>query len=67
MARKILNLKPGQLVSYNGFKHNVEEVYSYIAYLREVQTNKRICVCLGDLVIAGLESPVGNQWFYSGK
>lgn len=62
MARKIISIKKGDTIPYGGYMHEVVDLYSYIAYLKECRTGKVICVCLGDLVISGIESPTGVYW-----
>lgn len=55
MRRRIVNIKWGQVVTYMGRKYEVARTFTYIAYLRDVETKKVICVGVGDLVMAGLE------------
>jgi len=55
-GRRINNLEPFTEVRYFDDKYEVMRVYSHIAYLRNLKTNEEICVNLGDLVMAGLES-----------
>lgn len=58
MARRIINTRFGQEVTYNGKKMIVIDVYPHIAYLKDLATDEIICVCLGDLVTAGIEPSV---------
>lgn len=58
--RKITKLKAGKQVNYLGHTCIVNRVYPHIAYLKIVETGEVICVCLGDLVIAGLEPSMIN-------
>lgn len=62
MARKIISIKKGDKIPYDGYMNEVIDLYSYIAYLKECKSGKVKCVCLGDLVIAGIESPNGMYW-----
>ena len=55
MERRITKLKQGTEVRYFDHKCYVDEVYSHIAYLHDTTTAEMFCVCLGDLVMAGLE------------
>lgn len=55
MARFITSLRLGQIVNYNNRKCMVVDIYPAIAYLKDTETDKVFCVCLGDLVIAGIE------------
>ena len=55
MARRITALKPGLEINYLSEKYTVQEVYTYMAYLRHNTTGQVICVDVGDLVVAGIE------------
>lgn len=55
MGRHIVNMYIGDQVMYDGVRHEVTQVYPYIAYLKNLDTGKEFCVCLGELVIAGLQ------------
>lgn len=59
MARTITNIKKGDDVEFKGRHHVVKRVYPGIAYLED--DDKVItCVCLGELVVAGLEPSAVN-------
>lgn len=55
MGRRITNMYIGDEVMYGGTRHEVTQVYPYIVYLKNMDTKKEFCVCLGELVIAGLQ------------
>ena len=58
MERRI-GLKVGQIVNYMGKKCEVERVFPYIAYLKDLNTLEVMCCGMGDLVIGGVE-PCGR-------
>lgn len=66
MGRSITRLRPGTEVRYFGHTCDVQDVYPHIAYLWDVVEQERICVCLGDLVMAGVEpsSPPPANFYY---
>lgn len=55
MGRRIMTLLPGKEITYMNEKYVVDKLYTYIAYLRHIDTGIVICVGVGDLVIAGIE------------
>lgn len=54
--RRITNLKIFEEINYLGTRYQVVQLYPYIAYLKNLNTEEVMCVSLGDLVIAGLEA-----------
>lgn len=69
MARHIQTLTLGKEIKYFDKQYVVTDLYPSIAYLTESkEPNETICVCLGDLVIAGVEpSMVSYIPKYNGK
>lgn len=55
MGRKIINMRVGDEVTYLHQKYVVVDVYSYIAYLKNVMTEEVECLGLGELVMSGLQ------------
>ena len=57
----VSRLKIGQYVDYNGKKVIVESIHKWFVKFHVVDTGNTICANLGDLVMAGLESPMVMQ------
>lgn len=49
-----MGVKVGEVIQYLGDSYEVVDVYSYIAYLKNLRTSVTICVGIGDMVMSGL-------------
>lgn len=63
MAKYVEKVKQGDVIDYNGKKKIVLDVHPFLIRMEDMDTHLTSCACVGDLVIAGLETPSPSTTF----